>query len=465
MQSAIKNFLEENRELIQNPTKDNLEKLIDRAARYDSPLKDIVGQMTDILEEVAQIDVVSIFGYIPSCYKRGSLRSSYIIPSDASSIQNYAISNCPNLTSISIPSSIKRVSSGAFSNCKKLISIEIDEGVSLIDMFAFSDCPALKEVKFPHSVSTLKYGLFEGCDVLENVEIPIEVQEIEENVFSFCLELKSLDYKGTKAQWGKIKKHPKWKANSSIEFVHCLDGDISYVKKSSSKSFADKLVDFVGSEEGEIEFLITKYKQLLEGDSIQKLTSVDPVDLLPLMRILADAGIDPFDELPDLSDLETVYGTDPYEYVFGDDTSKIVSGLFLGMTKSMPSDQLKALLEVCKICGVRVYKLNVNESKCKPANDEYSPYILFPYTKSVSTSPYGPIAVEDLVSIGWTDDPNDLSFFADYTDVAIINPKPEDVGFDSSSVGPDWEKVGGKDRDAVVDYIWDNALGHLYNKV
>ncbi len=134
----------------------------------------------------------------------------------------------------------------------------------------------------------------------------------------------------------------------------------------------------------------------------------------------------------------------------------------------MPSDQLKALLEVCKICGVRVYKLNVNESKCKTDGNEYSPYILFPHTKSVSISPYGPIDVEDLVSIGWTDevdDFNDLSLFQDYTAVAIINPKPEDIGFNSSSVGPDWEKVGGKDRDAVRDYIWDNALGHLYNKI
>ncbi len=302
-----------------------------RAARWDSPIKDIVGQMTDVLEDVAQIDVVSIFGYIPNDYKRGSLRSSYIIPPDASSIGAYAISKCPNLISISIPSSIKQIQTGAFSGCENLISVEIDEGVSLIGSYAFMYCHALKEVKFPHSVSTLSEGLFGDCRALERVEIPVEVQEIEEDVFSFCTKLKSLDYKGTKAQWGKIKKHPKWKADASIEFVHCLDGDISYVKKSSSKSFADKLVDFVGSEEGEIEFLITKYKQLLEGDSIQKLTSVDPVDLLPLMRILADADIDPFDELPDLSDLETIYGTDPYEQVFGNDTPKIVSGLFFGI--------------------------------------------------------------------------------------------------------------------------------------
>lgn len=424
--------------------------------------------MTDILEDVAQIDVISIFGYIPSCYKRGSLRSNYIIPSDASSIWSYAISKCPNLTSISIPSSIKQIYSGAFSDCEKLISIEINEGVSLIGSYAFAYCHALKEVKFPHSVSTLSHGLFGDCCALERVEIPVEVQEIEEDVFSFCPELKSLDYKGTKAQWGNIKKHPKWRANASIEFVHCLDGDISYVKKSSSKSFANKLVDFVGSETEEIGSLITKYKQLLEGGSIQKLTSVDPVDLLPLMRILADAGIDPFDELPDLSDLETKYGTDPYEYVFGEDTSEIVSGIFLGMTESMSSNQLEALLEVCKICGVRVYKLNVNESKCETDGDEYSPYILFPRADSVSASPYGPIDVKNLVSIGWTeefDDSNYLSLFEDYTAVAIVNPKPEDIGFNSSSVGPDWEKVGGKDRDAVRDYIWDNALGHLYNKI
>lgn len=347
-----------------------------------------------------------------------------------------------------------------------MVEINISDEVSGIGSYVFQGT-GIRSIKLPAKLTQIEFNALAYCHQLQQVTIPVGVTEIAEEAFGSCEKLTSINYEGTKSQWRLIKKHPKWKSDSSCKVIHCLDGDISFERKKSDKrSFTDKLADFVGSEKSEAADLVFKYKPLLKEKDIN-LVTVAPMDLLPLMRILADVGIAPFSDLPDLSDLDTAYDQDPYELVFGEDADRIVSGCFLGLTKSMSARSRRAILDCCRICGVNVYELNIDKSKCdlQVGDEDYSPYILFPHIQN--GSPYGPIAVDNLVSIGWSDEvdnPDDLSLFEDYTVMAIVDPKPEAIGFSSSAVGADWEKVGGKDRDAVRGYIWDNALGHLYKK-
>lgn len=462
MDSEILKFLKDYQEAIESG---DLKAVYDAANKYDSPIRAKVGEMSLALKD-AGIDVIGILGEMPYSYMEGAPITSCPDLDRVSSISSYAFSRCLNLQKVDIPGNIKTIWSGAFARCKKLAEINISDEVSRIDSYAF-DSTGIISIKLPAKLTQIPFSMLAYCHQLQQVTIPVGVTEIAEEVFDGCEKLTSINYEGTKSQWRLIKKHPKWKSGSSCKVIHCLDGDISFERKKSDKrSFTDKLADFVGSERSEAADLVFKYEPLLKEKDIN-LATVAPEDLLPLMRILADAGITPFSDLPDLSDLETASDQDPYELVFGEDAETVVSGCFLGLTRSMSARSRQAILDCCRICGVNVYELTIDKSKCdlQVGDEDYSPYILFPHIQNYG--PYGPLDVDDLVSIGWSDEvdnPDDLSLFGDYTVMAIVDPKPEAIGFSSSAVGADWERVGGKDRDAVRGYIWDNALGHLYKK-
>ncbi|MBQ9355866.1 MAG: leucine-rich repeat protein [Prevotella sp.] len=65
-----------------------------------------------------------------------------IIPSNVTSIEDYAFSGC-RMTSITIPNSVKTIGSFAFSGCFYLSSIAIPNSVTSIKSYAFSNCSSL----------------------------------------------------------------------------------------------------------------------------------------------------------------------------------------------------------------------------------------------------------------------------------------------------------------------------------
>ncbi len=67
----------------------------------------------------------------------------YIIPDSVTSIDNYAFSDCKNLTSITIPDSVTTIGDSAFSGCSSLQNIDVPAGVTSIGDDAFSYCTVL----------------------------------------------------------------------------------------------------------------------------------------------------------------------------------------------------------------------------------------------------------------------------------------------------------------------------------
>ena len=77
-------------------------------------------------------------------------------------------------------------------------------------------------------VTTVGDEAFSGCSGLISITIPDGVISIGDYAFYFCSGLKTIEFKGTIAQWNAISKGYNWKYNvpSSCE-VKCTDGTIS----------------------------------------------------------------------------------------------------------------------------------------------------------------------------------------------------------------------------------------------
>ena len=87
------------------------------------------------------------------------------------SIGNYALYNCTNLTSVTIPNGVTSIGSSAFSGCSGLASVTIPGGVTSIGNYAFSGCSGLTSVTIPDSVTSIGDSAFDGCSGLTSVHI------------------------------------------------------------------------------------------------------------------------------------------------------------------------------------------------------------------------------------------------------------------------------------------------------
>jgi hypothetical protein len=54
-----------------------------------------------------------------------------------------------------------------------------------------------------------------------------------------CSSLISIDFAGTQEQWNKIEKHESWLNDSNIQFIRCIDGEIT-LKRELTESVAKK---------------------------------------------------------------------------------------------------------------------------------------------------------------------------------------------------------------------------------
>lgn len=149
-----------------------------------------------------------------------------ILPEGLKKIGKGVFFECKSLKSITIPDGVESIDEATFSGCEKLESIVIPDSVKMLGRGLFGECKALKSVKIGKGVTTLE-SMFSGCDELTEVEISENIDTIKENVFQNCKALKTITYLGTKAQWESIEKDEKWNERSSVEKIHCSDGDVS----------------------------------------------------------------------------------------------------------------------------------------------------------------------------------------------------------------------------------------------
>ena len=97
-----------------------------------------------IIYDTVQDDGLYILGTTAVGCKENA--TNVIIPSNITSISNFAFYNCTSLTSVDIGNSVTSIGDYAFSYCSSLTSVTIPESITYIENKAFYNCRSLNEI-------------------------------------------------------------------------------------------------------------------------------------------------------------------------------------------------------------------------------------------------------------------------------------------------------------------------------
>jgi hypothetical protein len=96
-------------------------------------------------------------------YPAGKTDSTFIIPSNITSIGIRAFQGCINLTGVTIPKSVTSIEDYVFISCTSLTSVTIGNDVTNIGYGAFFNCNSLTSVIIPKSVISIGGNAFREC--------------------------------------------------------------------------------------------------------------------------------------------------------------------------------------------------------------------------------------------------------------------------------------------------------------
>ncbi len=127
-------------------------------------------------------------------YPQAAAATSFTIPSTITSLYDYCLHNCDNLTEINIPESVTYFGMNIFSASDNIESIDVPDGVTKMGVTVFGQCPKLSHVHLPASLDSIKNSCFYGCNSLTEVVIPASVRYIGNYAFSDCENLKTITF-------------------------------------------------------------------------------------------------------------------------------------------------------------------------------------------------------------------------------------------------------------------------------
>ena len=244
MTEKLKQFINENLDLINSNSKESWEKIYEK---LDYAIK---GEFTQTILNADINDPAEILSYLPEYYLSHSEIQEYAVPNSVTSIGKCAFFACYSLTSVLISDSVTSIGREAFRNCTSLTSVKIGDSVTSIGGFAFDFCNILTSIVIPdsvtdigecafsccHSLTSATIGdsvtnigewSFSGCKSLKSVQMGMSVMSIGESAFRGCSSLKRIHYKGTKKQAIQLGlKKEEWRKNSAIKKIICTDGEL-----------------------------------------------------------------------------------------------------------------------------------------------------------------------------------------------------------------------------------------------
>ena len=129
-------------------------------------------------------------------YLNGELVLVLHIPSDVTSISEYAFSGCASLTEVIIGDSVTTIGDDAFRYCVNLTEVTIGDSVTTIGNSAFYGCTSMTAVTIGDSVTTIGNSAFYGCTSLTAVTIGDSVTTIGNSAFYSCYNLTEVSLQG-----------------------------------------------------------------------------------------------------------------------------------------------------------------------------------------------------------------------------------------------------------------------------
>ena len=115
------------------------------------------------------------------------------IPSNVTSIGDFAFCNFKSLTTLKIPSNIISIGKSAFQSCSGLTNLDITSSNTSIGAYSFAICSSLKNLNLPFGVNSIPEGAFSGCSSLTNLNLPSSITSIGNAAFSACNSLTNID--------------------------------------------------------------------------------------------------------------------------------------------------------------------------------------------------------------------------------------------------------------------------------
>lgn len=199
-----------------------------------------IGSGSSIFENCTSLESVALNVDYPynigeRCFYNCSSLKSIIIPSRVDYIKDSAFENCTSLKNVYFDllswhsSYLSEIYNRAFANCSSIEKLSLPS----VDIgpYAFDGCINLKEVIIYRNFGagpTLVFetGCFSGCTSLNHIWFN-QPQYIYDDVFSGCINLTQIDFGGTVSEWNNTTKTTNWNRGSSIQKIHCTDGDIN----------------------------------------------------------------------------------------------------------------------------------------------------------------------------------------------------------------------------------------------
>ena len=133
---------------------------IDFADEYSSPLTEGVGELR-------------INGVAPT---------SYLFPSNTTTIKKWCLKNIKTLTSVTIPSLVS-LGQYAFYGTKVATVTSLGSTITSIPSGCFKGCTMLSSVNIPNTVTSIEYEAFMECSSLTSITIPSGVTYIGNRAF------------------------------------------------------------------------------------------------------------------------------------------------------------------------------------------------------------------------------------------------------------------------------------------
>ena len=102
-----------------------------------------------------------------------------------------------------IPNTVKII--GQFSYVTSPSELIIPEGVEELSEGALCGCENVEKITLPSSLKSIGPYAIAHCYLLKEITISEGITEIKEDTFNCCEALEKINYRGSKAQWEKIK--------------------------------------------------------------------------------------------------------------------------------------------------------------------------------------------------------------------------------------------------------------------
>ena len=160
------------------------------------------------------------------------------IPANVVTIGIYAFQTCEKLQKVTFEqgSVLETIEDYAFSDCNELTEITLPSTLRTLGEDVFNCCFELKSITLPEGIKTIPAGAFINCTSLAEISLPSTLETIEN--FAFCnMGLSTVKYNGIKSGWENIQKKGNNKALDNAALI-CLGSDPKEVYTPADKAAA-----------------------------------------------------------------------------------------------------------------------------------------------------------------------------------------------------------------------------------